>query len=581
MSPQEHKVERRLVALFAADVAGYSRLIEQDEAETLRSLTAHRLIMDRLIVEYGGRIANTAGDSVLAEFPSAIDAVRCATQVQNEFASFHHDRPEREHIQFRIGIHVGDVVVSGCDLLGDAVNIAARLEGIADPGGICISEAAYGYVRKAIPLAFTDLGPQTLKNIGEPIRVYAQKAPQLTTAGIEASKPLPLPDKPSIAVLAFTNMGGDPEQGYFADGIAEDLITALSRLRWLFVIARNSTFVFKDQAVDVTQIGRRLGVRYVLEGSIRKAGARVRITGQLIEAATGAHIWAERYDRNLTDIFDVQDEIAQSVVAAIEPTLRKAEIERVQRKRPDDLNAYDLYLQALAHMYEQRPESRAAALELIDRALKIAPKYAEAHGVAAWCYFARSLWEGSLPEPHRDAMLRHARAVQELQTDDATTLAHAAIALALVTRDYEAALEMIDRAIMLNPSSAHAHGHGSVINTWAGRYDRSIALSERALRLSPFDPLSVMPLAGRAGAHMMKGEHEEAVLWTRRALQIYPNHTPSFLIRIVSLMRLGRTTEAQATAQQFMAIAPTYRIIPNAPVLGQFCEELGGAGLPN
>jgi adenylate cyclase len=231
-------------------------------------------------------------------------------------------------------------------------------------------------------------------------------------------------------------------------------------------------------------------------------------------------------------------------------------------------------------MYEQRPESRAAALNLIDRALEIDPKYAEAHGVAAWCYFAKSLWEGSLPEPYKDAMLRHARAVQELQTEDATTLAHAAIALALVTREYATALDMIDRAIMLNPSSAHAHGHGSVINTWAGQYDRSIALSERALRLSPLDPLSVMPLAGRAGAHMMKGEYEEAVGWTRRALQVYPNHTPSFLIRIVSLMRLGRTSEAQAVAQQFMAVAPTYHIIPNAPVLGQFCEELRGAGLP-
>jgi tetratricopeptide (TPR) repeat protein len=232
-------------------------------------------------------------------------------------------------------------------------------------------------------------------------------------------------------------------------------------------------------------------------------------------------------------------------------------------------------------MYEQRPESRAAALELIDRALKIDPKYAEAHGVAAWCYFAKSLWEGSLPEPHKDAMLGHARAVQELQTDDATTLAHAAIAIALVTRDYETALDMIDRAIVLNPSSAHAHGHGSVISTWAGKYDRSIALSERALRLSPFDPLSVMPLAGRAGAHMMKGEYEQAVGWTRRGLLVYPNHTPSYLIRIVSLMRLGRITEAETTAKQFIAIAPTYRIIPNAPVLGQFCEELRSAGLPN
>jgi adenylate cyclase len=580
MKSGSDRIERRLAAIFMADVAGYSRLMSQDEVGTLQTLTAHREVMDRLIAEHGGRIANTAGDSVLAEFSSAVDAVRCAAKVQDELASINQDGPKENHLQFRIGIHVGDVMVSGGDLLGDGVNIAARLEGIADPGGICISEAAYGYVRKTVPLAFTDLGSLAVKNIEEPVRAYALDAVSPAPARLEHAKPLPLPDKPSIAVLPFTNMSGDPEQGYFADGITEDLITALSRLRWLFIIARNSTFAFKDRAADVKQIGRQLGVRYVLEGSVRKAGTRVRITGQLIEAETGAHIWAERYDRDLTDIFDVQDEIAQSVVAAIEPTLRRAEIQRVKRKRPDDLNAYDLYLQALAHMYEQRPESRAAALNLIDRALEIDPKYAEAHGVAAWCYFAKSLWEGSLPEPYKDAMLRHARAVQELQTEDATTLAHAAIALALVTREYATALDMIDRAIMLNPSSAHAHGHGSVINTWAGQYDRSIALSERALRLSPLDPLSVMPLAGRAGAHMMKGEYEEAVGWTRRALQVYPNHTPSFLIRIVSLMRLGRTSEAQAVAQQFMAVAPTYHIIPNAPVLGQFCEELRGAGLP-
>jgi adenylate cyclase len=579
MGPQEHKVERRLTAIFAADVAGYSRLMEQDEVGTLSALTAHREIMDRLIAEYGGRIANTAGDSVLAEFPSAVEAIRCATQVQDALALVNQHRPEVERLRFRIGVHVGDVMVRGGDLLGEGVNIAARLESIAEPGGICLSETAYGYVRKVVPVGFTDLGPPRIKNIEEPVRVYSLNG-STTPVATEQIQPLPLPDKPSIAVLPFTNMSGDPEQGYFADGMTEDLITALSHLRWLFVIARNSTFAFKDQAADVKQIGRQLGVRYVLEGSVRKTGARVRITGQLIEATTGAHIWAERYDRDLTDIFDVQDEIAQSVVAAIEPSLRKAEIKRVQRKRPDDLNAYDYYLQALAHMYEQGSESRAVALEFIDRALKIDPKYAEAHGVAAWCYFAKSLWEGSLPEPYKDAMLRHARAVQELQTDDATTLAHTAIALALVTRDYETSLDMIDRAIMLNPSSAHAHGHGSVINTWAGSYDRSIALSESALRLSPFDPLAVMPLAGRAGAHMMKGEYDEAIGWTRRALQVYPNHTPSFLIRIVSLMRSGRTIEAQTTAQQFMAIAPTYRVIPNAPVLGQFCEELRGSGLP-
>ena len=347
MGPQEHRVERRLAAIFAADVAGYSRLMGQDEVGTLQILTAHREIMDRLIVEHGGRIANTAGDSVLAEFPSAVDAVQCAIAVQEALAQANLDIPDERRLRFRIGVHVGDVMVQDGDLFGDGVNIAARLESLADPGGICLSEAAYGYVRKALALSFTDLGIQQVKNIEEPVRAYALKAPAPTPAETDQAKPLPLPDKPSIAVLPFTNMSPDPEQEFFADGMTEDIITGLSRLKWLFVIARNSTFTYKGKAVDVRQVARELGVRYVLEGSVRASGKRIRITGQLIDAETGKHIWAERYDRQLEDIFAVQDEITENVVAAIEPHLYAEESLRFNSQPPESVATWGLVVRAL------------------------------------------------------------------------------------------------------------------------------------------------------------------------------------------------------------------------------------------
>ncbi|WP_147022193.1 adenylate/guanylate cyclase domain-containing protein, partial [Microvirga aerophila] len=334
MSPMEQRVERRLAAILAADVAGYSRLMEQDETGTLRALTAHREIMDRLVAEHGGRIANTAGDSVLVEFPSAVDAVQCATAVQDALAQANQDIPQEQRLRFRIGIHVGDVMVRAGDLLGDGVNIAARLEGLADPGGLCISEATYGYVRKALPLAFEDLGPQTVKNIEEPIRAFAvtleSGSPTATRMTPEPTA-IQLPERPSIAVLPFANMSGDPEQAYFADGMVDDIITGLSRVKWFFVIARNSSFTYRGRAVDLKQVGRELGVRYVLEGSVRRAGDRIRITGQLIEAATGAHLWAERFDGSMENVFDLQDQITESVIGAIEPSLRRAEIERARR----------------------------------------------------------------------------------------------------------------------------------------------------------------------------------------------------------------------------------------------------------
>ena len=375
-------------------------------------------------------------------------------------------------------------------------------------------------------------------------------------------------------------MSGDPEYEYFSDGITEDILTALAHVPWLFVIARNSSFVFKGRAVDVREAGRQLGVRYVLEGSVRKADGQVRISSQLLEAATGGHIWAERYDRSLTDLFEIQDQITLSVVAAIEPSLRRAEIERAKRGTPDDLDAYDLYLRALAHLNVLKPDSRAKALHLINQALALRPDYAEAHGVAAWCCFAQSMFQGGIPGDQINVMLHHARAVQELQTRDFTTLAYASIALAFATRDYASALRLINRALALNPSSVHAHGIGAIISVWAGDYDRSVDLAERALRLSPLDPLNVMPLIAKAGAFLMKSNYEEALSISREALQIMPTHTPSILIGIVSLIRMGRVTEAKTVAQRFMEYSPRYRIFRQMPVFEHFCAELAAAGLP-
>jgi len=352
---EAYSVERKLAAIFAADVAGYSALMGRDEVGTLRTLTAYRVIIDRLIASHRGRIFNTAGDSLVADFAGAVDAVQCAVEVQDAITQENADRPAGEQMRFRIGIHVGDIIVQGENLFGDAVNIAARLEALAEPGGICVSSTVRDHVGTKLPVGFIDLGPQQVKNIAKAIRAYQvgnETSPNDTPVG-DAS--LPLPDKPSIAVLPFQNMSGDPEQEYFADGMVEEIITALSRIKWLFVIARNSSFMYKGEAVDVKQVGRELGVRYVLEGSVRKAGQMVRITGQLIDAVTGAHIWADRFDGSLEDIFKLQDDVASSVAGVIEPALQAAEIRRSADRPTGDLTAYDLYLRALAHLIETVP----------------------------------------------------------------------------------------------------------------------------------------------------------------------------------------------------------------------------------
>jgi adenylate cyclase len=575
---------RKLAAILAADVVGYSRLVRADEEGTLAALKGFRgTVIDPKIAEHHGRVVKLMGDGLLAEFASAVDAVRSAVELQQAAARHQADVPEDRRIVLRVGINLGDVVVEGDDIHGDGVNVASRLEALSEPGGICISGKVYEEIRDRIAEPFEDEGERTVKNIDRPVRIWRWRNNPLGSAArtVQASVPSRPNGRPSIAVLPFDNLSGDPEQEYFADGMVEEIITGLSRIHWLTVIARNSSFVYKGKSPDLRTVGRELGVGYVLEGSVRKAGERVRIATQLIETEAGGHLWADKFDGSLADVFDLQDQITAGVVGAIEPSVRKAEIERAKRKRPDNLSAYDLYLRALAHMHQVTPEGRIAALELIDQALALDPNYAEAHGVAAWCYFARSMWEDGLPETYRDKAIHHARAIQRLQTEDASTLAHCAIALGVATNDYASALEMINRAIAINPSSVHAYGHGAVINTLAGNYQTAIELAERSLRLSPFDPLSVMPIAAMAGAQLKLGDYDAAVASARRALQIYPTHVPSHIVAIAGLVKLGRTDEARAFAARLLEIAPGISVSSRQPIFrDQFGAELREAGLP-
>ena len=426
------RLERRLAAILAADIAGYSRLMERDEAGTLvRLRTLRRDLIDPKMAEHKGRIVKTTGDGILVEFPSVVEAVDCAVALQRGMAARNNATAEDERIQFRVGINSGDVIVEDGDIHGDGVNIAARLEGIAEPGGICVSGIVHDQVQGRLDCAFEDIGEQSLKNIARRVRVYrvgpkrplASPYPPPGEGGLGAAGPaLPLPDKPSIAVLPFQNLSGDPEQEYFADGMVQEIITALSRIRWLFVIARNSSFTYKGQAVDMKQVGRELGVRYLLEGSVRKASGRVRITAQLIDAATGAHLWADRFDGLLDDIFDLQDKVAISAAGVIEPTLRQAEIDRARRKRPDNLDAYDLYLRALPFAYTSMPEDADKALGYVEQAIELDPDFAVAHAIIAWCQEQRYL-RGGLDEGAKVIALRHARLAMAMDRSDTTVLA--------------------------------------------------------------------------------------------------------------------------------------------------------------
>ncbi|SJM34349.1 putative integral membrane protein [Mesorhizobium delmotii] len=526
----------------------------EDEIETLRLLTVHREIVDGLIVRHRGRIANTAGDSVLAEFPSAVDAVQCGTAIQQQLGEANANTPEDSRLQFRIGIHVGDVMIRGGDLFGDGVNIAARLQALAEPGGLCLSAEAYAHVRKTLPLDFQDLGPQQVKNIAEPVRVYSYK-PQPTDPALHTNTlSLPLPENPSIAVLPFTNMGGDR---YFADGVVEDIITALSHVPRLFVIARNSTFTYRDRMVDIRQIGRELGVRYVLEGSVRRASGRIRITGQLLDAATGAHLWADHYDGDADDVFDLQDEVTASVVGAISPRLLDAEIARMKIKRPENLDAYDLFLRALEAVREMTLERNEEALSYLERALRLDPDYAVAAGLAAWAHTLRfaQIWRGDA-ETERKRGIELGRTAVAKGPDDSEALAMGGYAVAFLGNELKEGLSAIERAISLNPNSAFALANAGWVRCYLGQAEQAINNFERSVRLSPREGTLFRVESGLAFAHLFREEFEEAVIWGRRALAGNPNYTPTYRALACALAHLGRIDEAKGVGQRLRDLVP-------------------------
>jgi TolB-like protein len=547
------RVDRRLAAILAADVAGYSRLMGVDEEGTLAALKAHRReLIEPKIAEHRGRIVKTTGDGALVEFASAVDAVRCALEIQRAMAERNAAAADDRRVEFRIGINVGDIIIDEGDIYGDGVNIAARVEALASPGAICVAENAYQQVKGKLALNVGDMGERHLKNIAQPVRVYGLR---LEDAPHHAA--LALPEKPSIAVLPFQNMSGDPEQEYFADGMVEDIITGLSRIKWLFVIARNSSFTYKGRAVDVKQVGRELGVRYVLEGSVRKAGSRVRITCQLIEGETGAHIWAERYDRPLDDIFALQDEITLSVVGAIEPNLRLAEVERAKRKRPDSLDAYDLVLQALPDVYSRMPEQSQRALRLLERALELDPTYALAHACAAQCNHAIFLRGGENIE-NRKAAVRHAQAALAHGQDDALALTLAGFSIGMEGHDRAAAFAAFEASLTVSPSSALAFIQGSVIHALAGDAQRAIEWSEKGLRLSPLDPWRSSAFLALALAKFHRGQDQEAAADARKSVQRSPGFSIPDVALAAALARSGRLEEAKTVATRVLELQPEF-----------------------
>jgi adenylate cyclase len=581
---------RRLAAILAADVAGYSRLMGADEEGTLERLKVlRRELADPKIKEHRGRIVKTTGDGLLVEFASVVDAVRCAVDVQREMALRNTAVAAERRIEFRMGINLGDIIKDRGDIYGDGVNVAARLEALAEPGGICVSRVVRDQVRDKLDFGFEDRGEQQVKNIARPVRVFDVKIAGDTATmppDPPAGAPLALPDKPSIAVLPFANMSGDPEQEYFADGMVEDIITGLSRIKWLFVIARNSTFVYKGRAIDVKQVGRELGVRYVLEGSVRKAGNQVRVTGQLIDTASATHVWAQRYDRPLDDIFALQDELTISVIGAIEPSLRQAEIERAKRKRPDSLDAYDFYLRALPNAFAAMPETADQALPLLQQAIAIEPDYAAAHAAIAFCHEVRYIRAGLLETDKRTA-LRHARIAIATGGDDATALAAGAFVIGILECDYGTALNAFDRALALSPSSAFALSFSAIVRAWAGDCATAVEQAEQSLRLSPFDALLYMPYVGLAYAHFFAGRFEEAALAASRAAQANPQFSIPWVLRTAALAKLGRGDEAQAGARRLLELWPQFTIsgyiggnFTSPERLAMFTDPLRRAGLP-
>ncbi len=599
-------MERKLTAILCADVYGYSRLMGDDEEATLRTLSSHRKLIDSLIEQHRGRFVNSAGDSVLAEFASVVNVVQCAVEIQSTLKTENVNLPPERRMEFRIGINLGDVMVDGEQIYGDGVNVAARLESLADPGGICISDTVHAQIKNKLGLAYEDLGAQSVKNIAEPIRVYrvmleggtttrtTTKAtqqplrkhwrggvfslaglaliiavivlvqhlslrPPTTTASIPPaqSPALPLPDKPSIAVLPFTNMSGDREQEYFSDGITDDIITALSRLPGLFVIDRNSAFTYKGKPVKAQQVSRELGVHYMLEGSVRKAGDQVRITAQLVDATSGAGIWSERYDRPLRDIFSLQDEIVRRIVTTLNLQLDLMQRGTDVRQTTDNLEAYDDFLRGLEYRQNLSADGNAKARQMFEKAIVLDPKYARAYADLGFSYWMDWIFQWS-HDPHtldRAFQLEQ----QAIALDDSLPVAHMALGETyLYKRQYDQATAEAERAIALDPNSAVGYRALADIMDFSGKSAEAVGLVEKAMRLDPRNRDLYLFLEGKSYNQM--GRYEEAIPILKRHLARYPNSLGAHYNLVVDYTELGREDEARAEAAELLRINPQFSL---------------------
>jgi adenylate cyclase len=588
------RVERRLAAVLAADVAGYSRLMGRDEESTLAQFKAFRkTLVDPTIASHRGRIVKNTGDGMLVEFASPVDAARCAIFIQQEMAGQNSSVPPELRIEFRIGIHVGDIIIDDDDIFRDGVNIAARLEGIAEPGGICISDDAHRHIRGKVDSSFDDIGEQNLKNIAEPMRTWrirlSGEAVGMVRSGLPPVQPaLSLPDKPSIVVLPFDNMSAEAGQEYLADGIVEAITAALSRIRSFFVIARNSAFTYKGHPTNVRDIGKELGVAYLLEGSVQKAGNRLRIIVQLVETEGGAHVWSSRFDGGIDEFFDLEDRITEQVAGALQPSIRIAEIERSRRKRPQDLGCYDYTMRAMPYVWALEKDGTSQALDLLEKALRIDPGYPLALSLAGWCHAQRGVYNWTDDIAGEQAMARAlAERAANLSSDDPFILAVLG-AVHTFVRNHGTARVLLERALSLDPNGAWAWSRLGWLENYADEPRKAIENFERALRLSPVDPMNFNNYAGIGSAYEVAQEYEKAAAFYQRALEEQPNAGWLYRNLTSSLSGAGRIDQASHAFAEMMRYYPDLTIskfrqamVFSPTTLDRMAENLKRTGLPD
>ena len=589
----EQRIDRRLTTILAADVVGFSRLMAADEVDTLAQLKIHRKeLIEPKTAEYHGRVVKLMGDGTLMEFGSVVDAIGFAVDVQRAMLERNSGVPENRQITYRIGINIGDIMVEGDDIYGDGVNVAARLEGLAEPGGICVSRTVFNHVTNKVDLGFEDLGEQKVKNIPEPLRVYRVKLAHTEVTRLKSvfttEQTLTLPDKPSIAVLPFDNMSGDPEQDYFADGITEDIITELSRFKSLFVTARNSTFSFKGQSLEVKEVGRRLGVRYVVEGSVRRAGKRLRITAQLIDAVNDVHLWAERYDRDLEDIFAVQDEVTRAIVTAIEPELGSVERERARRKPPESLDAWSCYQRGLWHLYRHTAEDSTKGQDLLRRAIALDSGFAAPHAALGFSlYYVVVGGLVSDPGDRLSRALEEARAAIAANERDA--FGHEVLGrILLLHGEHDASIAAHETSLGLNPSYANAHYGLAFALCFTGQPEQAMRELDEAQRLSPHDPLLWGFMTIKSFALTLLRRYDEALVWAKKAQQ-WPSATVwAYFSEVVPLAHLGRVKEAREALERAFTVKPDLSAgffkqifhFKNPAEMAHVMDGLHKAGLP-